>query len=561
MARYTKSGTVVRVPQINSELENIETAIADTLSRKGDSPNQMEAILDMNGYRITNLPKPVNSADAARLGDIIDASGVTEEAIRDIVGNYLTLDSFSSITEAMNTAESTNTVLLLSEAATINIPTDASTLQAALDLTGTFSSSVPITINFEAGHQPTSGATIDGRDLSNYTITATSGTVTAGGAFDSWLVGTYATFPTVSCILDSNNLVDIGIHLVNASKVRVTSGHGVINSVQYNFQMRSSRADIEGGVFDGAGAVGVRVTQASQLKAQSSSANNCGNIGYDISRGSTANVMLASATGCGFDTGTITGDPNFINQGGLVVRRSLVAADYIDVSGSTRGISIQLSAHVNASLAVLDNCTITGARASSMSRLALGGASIQNCATGLSAGPGTNIDATSTDFTGCTTTWTVFGSGAVVDITGSVGSSGGTGAIINSPASGGTVWDDGKANLVQHDSLYSQQFTIAADAATSFSVPGDGGGRGVLLAVATGGSTQNGLVYCRVTNATSSVIAGGADLDVSTGVLTGTTGTSGKLTISPHSDGNIYIENRGAGEVTVGITLLSQNML
>lgn len=466
-----------------------------------------------------------------------------------------------AITNAMNTAETLNLPLVLSEAATVNIPTDASTLQTVLDLTAPVSSSVPVTVNFESGHQPVSGATINGRDYSNYTITATDGTVVAGGAFDSWLVGTYSTFPTVSCILDSNSLVDIGIHLVNACKGRVTSGSGVVNSVTYNFQMRSSRADVEGGVFNGAGETGVRVTQASQIKAQSSQANNCGVIGYDISRGSTANVMLCSATGCGFNTEVITGDPNFINQGGLVVRRSLVAADSIDVSGSTRGISVQLSAYVNAPLAVLNNCTITGARASSLSRLALGGASMLSCTTGLSAGPNTNIDATNVNFTGSTTTWAVFGSNAVVDITGSIGSSGGTGAVINSPASGGTVWDDGQANLVQHDSLYSQQFTIDSDTAVSFPVPGGGGGRGVVVAIATDGSLQNGLVYCRVTNANSSILAGGADLEVTTGPLSGNTGTAGKLTISPHSDGNIYIENRGAGTTTVGVTLLSQNML
>lgn len=39
----------------------------------------------------------------------------------------------------------------------------------------------------------------------------------------------------------------------------------------------------------------------------------------------------------------------------------------------------------------------------------------------------------------------------------------------------------------------------------------------------------------------------GANVDTTTGALTGTTGTDGKMTISVHSDGKIYIENRLGG--------------
>jgi hypothetical protein len=35
-----------------------------------------------------------------------------------------------------------------------------------------------------------------------------------------------------------------------------------------------------------------------------------------------------------------------------------------------------------------------------------------------------------------------------------------------------------------------------------------------------------------------------ANTEVATGVLAGTTGTDVKVTVSPHTNGNIYIENR-----------------
>lgn len=41
----------------------------------------------------------------------------------------------------------------------------------------------------------------------------------------------------------------------------------------------------------------------------------------------------------------------------------------------------------------------------------------------------------------------------------------------------------------------------------------------------------------------------------STGILVGTTGTSGELTVSPHTDGNIYIENRRGSTKSVTVSV------
>jgi hypothetical protein len=46
----------------------------NTLSRDGTAPNQMEAPLDMNGYHLRNLPKPLGAADPVRLTDLADVS-------------------------------------------------------------------------------------------------------------------------------------------------------------------------------------------------------------------------------------------------------------------------------------------------------------------------------------------------------------------------------------------------------------------------------------------------------------------------------------------------------
>lgn len=76
MTRYTKQ-TVSSIAGINSELTKIQTAIRDSLSRLGDSPNQMQDLLDMNSNRIINLPLPLSDLEPVRR---VDIEGIVESA-------------------------------------------------------------------------------------------------------------------------------------------------------------------------------------------------------------------------------------------------------------------------------------------------------------------------------------------------------------------------------------------------------------------------------------------------------------------------------------------------
>jgi len=96
MARYTKQDATT-VPQINTELEKIELAIQDTLSRKGDTPNSMAAPLDMNSNRILNLPEPITDSEPVTKGYADD---------RYSVGSYLeehvhTIESITGLKEIL----------------------------------------------------------------------------------------------------------------------------------------------------------------------------------------------------------------------------------------------------------------------------------------------------------------------------------------------------------------------------------------------------------------------------------------------------------------------------
>lgn len=55
---------------INDNFNNIQTALERSLSRYGNSPNTMQAILDMNNNEIHNLPKPDGPGQAARYDEV-----------------------------------------------------------------------------------------------------------------------------------------------------------------------------------------------------------------------------------------------------------------------------------------------------------------------------------------------------------------------------------------------------------------------------------------------------------------------------------------------------------
>jgi hypothetical protein len=71
MSRYIPNELTGVLAPINAELEKIQIAFIDTLSRKGDTPNAMKGALDMNSNRVINLPNAVNSQEPVTLGQYL----------------------------------------------------------------------------------------------------------------------------------------------------------------------------------------------------------------------------------------------------------------------------------------------------------------------------------------------------------------------------------------------------------------------------------------------------------------------------------------------------------
>ncbi len=91
MAKLTLTSISSRyasVQALNANFDAIETALENTLSRDGTTPNTMSTSLDMNGNRLINLSAPVDNSDAVTkeyVDDtlpslVVDASGYADAA-------------------------------------------------------------------------------------------------------------------------------------------------------------------------------------------------------------------------------------------------------------------------------------------------------------------------------------------------------------------------------------------------------------------------------------------------------------------------------------------------
>lgn len=95
------------------------------------------------------------------------------------------------------------------------------------------------------------------------------------------------------------------------------------------------------------------------------------------------------------------------------------------------------------------------------------------------------------------------------------------------------------------------------DTATSFTPTNPGGFFLLRIAAGIGAGSFALVTYDAITGtAYATLMIGSANIAVTTGALSGTTGVDGKLTISAHTDGKIYIENRLGGTGYIGYLAL-----
>jgi hypothetical protein len=73
----------------------------------------------------------------------------------------------------------------------------------------------------------------------------------------------------------------------------------------------------------------------------------------------------------------------------------------------------------------------------------------------------------------------------------------------------------------------------------------------------TDATTNNAMAWYRVSSANMQSVYLGSNAEITTGVLAGTTGNDNKVTMSIHTDGKLYVENRSGANRTLSVTFLA----
>jgi len=149
-----------------------------------------------------------------------------EDNFNDIV----TRADYSTTAAAITAAIADDFVVAVLDDLTVNIPTDAATLQIALDRLTPLNKQATIDLNIESGHTLTEGVVLTGRDCSQFRIVSEDATVPVGFNGDIFQGFNGATMPTLACLIDAiDQTSGIGIDL-DGSYMVVESGCGVINT-------------------------------------------------------------------------------------------------------------------------------------------------------------------------------------------------------------------------------------------------------------------------------------------------------------------------------------------
>lgn len=89
------------ISQINTNLQNIASALENTLSRDGTAPNEMESSIDMNSNRIINLPEPLSLSEPLRLVDATTLNGDGTIVIVESLSDFLP-ENYGALGDGVN---------------------------------------------------------------------------------------------------------------------------------------------------------------------------------------------------------------------------------------------------------------------------------------------------------------------------------------------------------------------------------------------------------------------------------------------------------------------------
>ena len=262
-----------------------------------------------------------------------------EDALRDIP----TLAGYSTTAASIAAAVADNFVVGVSDSLTVNIPSDAATLQIALDRLTPLNQKCIITLNIESGHTLTAGVYLSGGDYSQFRIVSVDATVPVSfnGDVIEGFNGTL--MPRLACSINcasqaSGNGVDVnacdmtvepgagainchgnGLRALNGSNVKADgskwSGSARAGTTGACITSWGSTVSAEGADCTGSGFYGVQAAHGGTLAFRGGNASNAFRHGIRATDAATVDADAATANNCSADT---TGYSLYAYQGGVI---------------------------------------------------------------------------------------------------------------------------------------------------------------------------------------------------------------------------------------------------
>lgn len=439
------------------------------------------------------------------------------------------------------------------------IPTDFETLQDAIDFLSERyypRNGKQIILILESGYTPSAGLIARYRDCSNFLIQSADPIITVANDFSgSFIDLENARGPILDCLVDANGKGSSGIHIKQGSMLTVRGGCGVVNAGTNGCEVSASIIYAIGAVWDGATEQGIRLEQAATGTAQGASADGCGLSGVFISRGSTLNFIDGSAQNCG--------------QHGAQVQRGRLACGNANFSGAAEiGINAREASNVMAGTATANGCG-TGIYVTSSAVVDFRGGECKNSAEyGVECVENGSINLLGAEVSGsgikdlrvrwggkiaADGTITTHGSPSIEDVEGV--------PQFNVQTGNGLITCEGADTFP----LLGFEAAIADDDVASFMLllPGNTSGQ-ALMSIQTNvvaNGCPNGIIRVRTGSSPgidNIVLERTTDITLTTGALTGTTGSDGDFTISTHTDGRVYFENRTGSTRSIVVTFLGR---
>jgi len=302
-------------------------------------------------------------------------ASVVARSVEDKLRETISVADYPDLQTAIATATANNFFISVTENTTVRIPTDAPTLQNAIDHIYINGNETQVTLHIESGHQLTAPLLCKNKNFEDFLITSADPSVQLIPGFvgipnqtefgegigltDSALIYLdNAHGPTIGTVFDLEQqaTVQVGFAVCNASVGMVKPNCGFINASEVNAFVVSAKLNARSGVFSGAGREGLRARVNSLINAPEADFSGC-----VTSLTSAVPAVFISRSSVAY-----INDIDVSNSGGygVSVHRSFASCESANISNAQEiGLEVDTGSFVNAAGVDVSNCGTNAIRA------------------------------------------------------------------------------------------------------------------------------------------------------------------------------------------------------